>query len=81
MEKEDSALQGWHVVNKYFIIQHIMSPPLYVFETVLPDGSRTRGTAGLPYNDMVRLKSYYDGVVIVKAPAGTPRLQIVSPVY
>ena len=57
-----------------------MSPPLYVFETVLSDGSRTQGTAGLPYNDMVRLQSYYVGVVIVNAPAGTPRLQIVSPV-
>ena len=82
VEKEGLARQGCSslVVTKYFTILHIMSPPLYVFETDLGDGTRVRGTAGLPYDDMLRLMSHYDVTRIVNAPAGTPRLQIVTPV-
>ena len=57
-----------------------MSPPLYIFETDLPDGGRTRGTAGLPYGDMLRLMSFYNVTRVVGAPPGTSRLNIVLPV-
>ena len=85
--KMDLVQRVCSVPNRYTIVviysclcDTTMSPPLFIFETVLPNGNRTRGTAGLPYNDMDRLKPYYDGVVIVKAPAGTSRLNIVLPV-
>ena len=57
-----------------------MSPPLYIFETDLPGGGRTRGTAGLPYDDMLRIMSFYNVSRMVLAPPGTSRLNIVLPV-
>ena len=57
-----------------------MSSPLYVFETDLGNGTRVRGTAGLPYYDMLRLMTHYDVTRIVEAPPGTSRLHIVLPV-
>ena len=60
-----------------------MSSELYVFETVHSNGTRVQGTAGLPYHDMARLKTFYTDKVtrIVPGPAGTSRLEIVTPVY
>ena len=82
VEKEGLARQGCssHVVTKYFTILHTMSSQLFVFETVLGDGTRDRGTAGLPYYDMLRLMTHYDVTRIVEAPPGTSRLNIVLPV-
>ena len=64
------------------------SPPnseqLYVLQTIYPNGSVIRGTAGLPYEDMrnylrwLRNSSLSVGnsTQIIPAPAGTPRLRV-----
>lgn len=60
-----------------------MSPQLYyVFETILPNGYRVVGTAGLPKSDMENLMTFYNGTVtrIVQMVSGTSRLNIVVPV-
>ena len=57
-----------------------MSPPLFIFELILDNGQSAFGTRGLPYEDMLRLKTYYNVTRIVKAPPGTSRLNIVLPV-
>ena len=57
-----------------------MSPPLFIFETTLDNGNSVLGTAGLPYDDMCRLKTHYSVTRIIKAPPGTSRLNIVLPV-
>ena len=53
----------------------------YVFETRSASGYVTRGTAGLPYFEMVKLREFIVGCEpeIVCAPAGTPQLQVVTP--
>ena len=57
-----------------------MSPPLFIFEPTLDNGNSVLGTAGLPYDDMCRLKTHYSVTRIIKAPPGTSRLNIVLPV-
>lgn len=59
-----------------------MSDKLYVFETICQNGFRVTGTSGLPYHDMVRLQTFYNGIVsdIVPAPTGTSRLNIKTPI-
>ena len=54
---------------------------LYVFETTLPNGSVTTGTAGLPYNEMVKYREFLQcKPLIVFAPTGTPLIQVVLPI-
>lgn len=59
-----------------------MSEPLYVFETVLSNGTCVVGGAGLPHDDMANLKTFYATKVtrIVPAPDNTPRLDVMTPV-
>ena len=58
-----------------------MAGQLYVFETRYASGHVTRGTAGLPYFEMVKYREFIVGCEpeIVCAPAGTPLLQVVTP--
>ena len=55
-----------------------MPGKLYVFETICQNGFRVTGTSGLPYHDMVRLQTFYKG--IVPAPTVTSRLNIKTPI-
>ena len=58
-----------------------MPNQLYVFETILPNGIRVSGSAGLPYDDMNNLKTYYDSAVtrIIPMNEKSDRLKIVTP--
>ena len=53
---------------------------IYVFETDLPNGGVTQGTAGLSFSDMNILKEFYRGTRVVRAAQNTPLLKIVQPV-
>ena len=58
-----------------------MSEKLYVFETVLSNGTCVRGGTGLPYDDMVKLRERMADdsakvTRIVPAPDNTPRLDV-----
>lgn len=58
-----------------------MSEELYVFETVLSNGTCVLGKAGLPYDDMVKLRERMADdsakvTRIVPAPDNTRRLDV-----
>lgn len=58
-----------------------MSEKLYVFETVLSNGTCVLGKAGLPYDDMVKLRECMSDDSakvprIVPAPDNTRRLDV-----